>query len=106
MVAALGNPNLESIEIDTVWNEWQDHWIGTPVETVTRGQAGITSNRVAARGRGVGGWRVNARDNVVTTTQQVQQTRSGIRTAIVPQVVRTALGDKVLNIAFIPLMVL
>jgi hypothetical protein len=40
MVAALGNPNLESIEIDTVWNEWQDHWIGAPVETVTIGQAG------------------------------------------------------------------
>jgi hypothetical protein len=102
MVAALGNPNLESIEIDTVWNEWQDHWIGAPVETVTRGRIHRTHNRVAARGRGARGWVVNARDNVVTTTQQVQQTRSGIRTAIVPQVVRTALGDKVLNIAFIP----
>ena len=102
MVAALGNPNLESIEIDTVWNEWQDHWIGAPVETVTRGQIHRTHNRVAGRGRGAGGWTVNARDNVVTTNQQVQQTRSGIRTAIVPQVVRTALGDKVLNIAFIP----
>jgi len=102
MVAALGNPNLESIEIDTVWNEWQDHWIGAPVETVTRGQIQRTHNRVAGRGRGAGGWTVNARDNVVTTNQQVQQTRSGIRTAIVPQVVRTALGDKVLSIAFIP----
>jgi hypothetical protein len=102
MVAALGNPNLQSIEIGTVWNEWQDHWIGAPVETVTRGRIQRTSNRVAARGRGAGGWTVNARDNVVTTNQQVQQTRSGIRTAIVPQVVRTALGDKVLSIAFIP----
>ena len=26
MLANLGNPNLESIEIDTVWNEWQDFW--------------------------------------------------------------------------------
>jgi hypothetical protein len=34
--------------------------------------------------------------------KQVNQTRTGIRTALVPQVVRTSLGDKVLNIAFIP----
>jgi hypothetical protein len=102
MVAGLGNPNLTSIEINTVWNEWQDHWIGAPVETVTRGNIHRTHNRVAGRGRGANGWLVNARDNVVTTAQQVQQTRAGIRTAIVPQVVRTALGDKVLSIAFIP----
>ena len=102
MVAGLGNPNLTSIEVNTVWNEWQDHWIGAPVETVTRGNIHRTHNRVAGRGRGANGWLVNARDNVVTTTQQVQQTRAGIRTAIVPQVVRTALGDKVLSIAFIP----
>ena len=38
----------------------------------------------------------------MTTSQQVSQTRSGIRTALVPQVVRTSLGDRVLNIAFIP----
>ena len=102
MVAGLGNPNLTSIEINTVWNEWQDHWIGAPVETVTHGKIHRTSNKVAARGRGAGGWTVNARCNVVTTTQQVQQTRTGIRTAIVPQVVKTSLGDKVLSIAFIP----
>ena len=102
MVAALGNPNLSSIEINTVWNEWQDHWIGAPVETVSRGNIHRTHNRVAGRGRGARGWLVNARDNVITSTQQVQQTRTGIRTAIVPQVVRTALGDKVLSIAFIP----
>jgi len=102
MVAALGNPNLDSIEINTVWNEWQDQWFGTPVESVTRGNIQRTHNRVAGRGRGAGGWSVNARDVTTTTTQQVQQTRSGIRTAIVPQVVRTSLGDKILSIAFIP----
>ena len=28
------NPNLQSIEIGTVWNEWQDNWVGRPVEAM------------------------------------------------------------------------
>jgi len=103
LVKNLGNPNLDSVEIDTVWNEWQDFWAGTPVDTAisTSGDY-IGLNRVAGRGRGVGGWTVKARDVTTTTEQQISQTRTGIRTAIVPQVVRTSLGDKVLNVAFIP----
>ena len=93
MVANLGNPNLESVEIDTVWNEWQDFWQGAPVESST-----VTNRR---RGN-QNGWTVDFGDTTVTTSQAVSQTRTGIRTAIVPQVVRTSLGDKVLNIAFIP----
>jgi hypothetical protein len=93
MVANLGNPNLESVEIDTVWNEWQDFWLGTPVETTTQGNI---------RRGNQGGWTVNFADTITTTNQAVSQTRTGIRTAIVPQVVRTSLGDKVLNVAFIP----
>jgi hypothetical protein len=92
MVAGLGNPNLDSVEINTVWNEWQDFWQGTPVESVTS-----QNDRVVNQGR-VG----TVRDTVFTTSQAISQTRSGIRTALVPQVVRTSLGDKVLNIAFIP----
>ena len=102
MVANLGNPNLESVEIDTVWNEWQDFWAGTPIETTTTGGTYRGTNQVAGNGRGAGGWTVLAQDVNTTSTQQVSQTRSGIRTAIVPQVVRTSMGDKVLNIAFIP----
>ena len=103
LVKNLGNPNLDSVEIDTVWNEWQDFWAGTPVDTAisTSGDY-IGGNRVAGRGRGVGGWTVRARDVTTTTEQQISQTRTGIRTAIVPQVVRTSLGDKVVNVAFIP----
>jgi hypothetical protein len=103
MVKTLGNPNLESVEIDTVWNEWQDFWAGTPVETTTQvGNEYIGGNRVAGNGRGAGGWTVRARDVTITSEQRVSQTRTGIRTAIVPQVVRTSLGDKVVNVAFIP----
>jgi hypothetical protein len=102
MLARLGNPNLESISVNTVWNEWQDFWQGTPVETTTTGKVYRGRNRVAGRGRGAGGWTVNARDITTTTTQDIGQTRTGIRTAIVPQVVKTSLGDKILSVAFVP----
>jgi hypothetical protein len=95
MVRNLGNPNLDSVEIDTVWNEWQDFWQGTPVESVTRS---------GTRDAGGGGRRPWVQDVTTTVRQQVSQTRSGVRTALVPQVVRTSLGDKVLNIAFIPFL--
>jgi hypothetical protein len=93
MVATLGNPNLDSVEIDTVWNEWQDFWQGTPTETVQRS---------GGRDSGGGGRRAIVEDVTTTSSQQVSQTRTGIRSALVPQVVRTSLGDRVLNIAFIP----
>jgi hypothetical protein len=93
MLDTLGNPNLESVEIDTVWNEWQDFWQGTPSETI---------QRLGGRDSGGGGRRAMVEDVITTTTQQVSQTRTGIRSSLVPQVVRTSLGDRVLNIAFIP----
>jgi len=102
LVNNLGNPNLTSVEIDTVWNEWQDSWTGAPVETTTSGGAYRGRNNVAGNGRGAGGWTVLAQDVTTTTSQQITQTRTGIRSALVPNIVQTSLGDKVLSVAFVP----
>ena len=40
MVANLGNPNLQQVEMGTVWNEWQDMWTGQPVEGARRNIGG------------------------------------------------------------------
>jgi len=93
LLNTLGNTNLESVEIDTIWNEWQDTWTGAPVETTSQNNSRI--------GRS-GGWTVRFADITNTTSQQVSQTRTGIRSAIVPQIVQTSLGDKVLSVAFVP----
>jgi len=93
LLNALGNPNLESVEIDTVWNEWQDTWAGTSVESTTVS---------GGRDGGGGGRRAIVQDVITTTAQQVSQTRTGIRSALVPQIVQTSLGDKVLSVAFVP----
>ena len=37
-----------------------------------------------------------------TTTTDVRQTRTGIRTRIVPQTVRQSLGDRVVSVGFVP----
>jgi hypothetical protein len=38
----------------------------------------------------------------VTTEQTVSQTRTGIRQRLVPQVVRNSIGDRIVNVAFVP----
>ena len=101
MVANLGNPNLQSIEVGTVWNEWQDMWTGRPTEQTTNIGGRVREHafgvpNIFGRGR-----RVLQRQQI-TTTQQVNQTRTGVRSTIVPQVVRESLGDKIINVAFVP----
>jgi len=98
MAANLGNPNLAEIQLGTVWNEWQENWVGRPVESGTRNIGGQRREQTFARGVPR---RVLQRQEI-TTTRQVNQTRTGVRSVFVPQVVRRSLGDRVLNVAFIP----
>jgi hypothetical protein len=98
MAANAGNPNLERIEIGTVWNEWQDNWVGRPVEAGTRNIGGQRREQTFAHGIP----RRVLQTQEITTVQQVNQTRTGVRSVVVPQVVRRSLGDRVLNVAFIP----
>src|SRR6056300_1534735 len=78
--AGLDNTSISEIPVGTEWNEWQDQWSGNP-RTNTR-------------------WQGNSL--VRTTSQDVVQTRSGIRTVIVPQTVRQSLGNRVISVAFVP----
>jgi hypothetical protein len=76
----LTNTNTQSIPFGTEWNEWQDQWSGNPRTATTN-----TGNEI-----------------VTTTTVDVVQTRSGIRTDLVPQTVTQSLGDRVVAINFVP----
>ena len=91
LVKNSGNPNLQSVEIGTVWNEWQNHWTGAS-----------TSNRTETYKQRHGhGWKVMQR-NVQTNTRTGTRTRSGIRQVIVPKTVTQNVGDRVVSIAFVP----
>ena len=82
---------MNGIEIGTVWNEWQDNWSGTPRDVSSRD---ISGNMRSGR-------RVFRRTEV-TTAQQVNQTRTGMRQRLVPQTVRNSIGDRIINVAFVP----
>jgi hypothetical protein len=98
LAANAGNPNLRRIELGTVWNEWQDNWVGRPVEAGRRNIGGHRREQTFAHGIP----RRVLQTQEITTSQQVNQTRTGVRSVFVPQVVRRSLGDRVLNVAFIP----
>jgi len=98
MAANAGNPNLNRIEMGTVWNEWQDNWVGRAVEAERRAIGGAIREQQFRNGAP----RRIIQQQEITTVQQVNQTRTGIRQVMVPQVVRNSLGDRVLNVAFIP----
>ena len=81
LAANLGNDALNGIEIGTIWNEWQDNWVGRPVDVERRNIGGVIREQTFGR-------RVFRRTERITTIQQVNQSRTGIRQVMVPQVVR------------------
>jgi hypothetical protein len=91
LASNLGNEALNGFEIGTVWNDWQDFWTGAPRDVSSRDTSGALRE----------GRRVFVRTET-TTEQTVSQTRTGVRQRIVPQVVRNSIGDRIINVAFVP----
>jgi hypothetical protein len=74
----------------TVWNEWQTAWSGVVPGSTSQS----TSN--SWRGRAL-----VSTTNTIGTTQR-DQIRDGIRTEVVPDTVTTDLGDRVVEVNFVP----
>jgi hypothetical protein len=91
LVKNSGNPNLQSVELGTIWNEWQNHWTGVSTSSGTE----------QYEQRHGHGWRVMQRD-ISTTTRTGTKTRTGIRQVLVPKTVTQNVGDRVISIAFVP----
>ena len=91
LVKESGNPNLTSVELGTVWNEWQNHWTGVSTSNSTE----------RYEERGGHGWRVMQRD-IQTTTRTGTATRTGIRQVLVPKTITQNIGDRIISVAFVP----
>ena len=91
LVQNSGNPNLTSVELGTVWNEWTNNWTGTSTTNSTENY----------EIRGGHGWRQMQRD-IQTTTQTGTKTRTGIRQVLVPKTVTQNIGDRIISVAFVP----
>jgi len=83
-------PNQNQIAMGTVWNEWQTNWTGAPTQ--------VSSTRVGGRWRN--GRAIQQLTNI-TSINQVNQSRTGITTTAIPQTVRTSMGDRVVDVAFV-----
>lgn len=87
--------------IGTVWNEWQTNWTGQSTSSVEESSA-VTQNSST--------WNTITGSNTVITdisttlvaTTPSNQTRSGVRTSVVPDTVLTNMGDRVVEINFVP----
>lgn len=85
--------------IGTVWNEWQTNWTGEPASSATETQTNFVNS-----GDGITGSTTVITDiaTTLTATTTATSTRSGIRTSVVPDTVLTNMGDRVVEINFVP----
>ena len=74
----------------TVWNEWQTNWSGVV--------PGSTAESVSSSRSG----RATTTTTATIATTQTAQTRTGVRTEVVPDTVTTDLGDRVVEVNFVP----
>ena len=78
----------------TQWRAWRTTWTGDTDSGWSRFRERTFANFVPGRGRRVLGTR--------TTTTNRRQTRSGIRTRVVPRIDRRSLGDRIVSQTSIP----
>ena len=78
------------LNLGTVWNAWNDSWSGAKQDTNRRVNPSTTSGNIKTT------------TTTISTEQRVGQTRSGIRTSLVPKEVRKSLGDRVIGLSLIP----
>ena len=85
--------------IGTVWNEWQTNWTGEPASSTTETQMNFVNS-----GDGIAGSTTVITDiaTTLTATTTATSTRSGVRTSVVPDTVLTNMGDRVVEINFVP----
>jgi hypothetical protein len=80
----------ESSVIGTVWNDWQTNWTGV----VDQSSATNVDNDYNSYKQ--------TSTTTLTTTTRKEQARTGIRTSVVPDTVTTQLGDRTVEINFVP----
>ena len=78
------------LNLGTVWGAWTDSWTGAKQDVNRQINPSTTSGNVKTT------------TTTITTSQRVGQTRSGIRTSLVPKEVRKSIGDRVIGTSYVP----
>jgi len=91
--------NVQSLNLGTVWNTWNNNWSSEDIA----GTENTSQFSVRGGGRfGGSGHQTNTVNRTTIQTQEVNtQTRTGIRTQLVPGGLRnTSMGNRVVQVAF------
>ena len=91
MAANISGSNVLDNPFGTVWNQWQDFWSGTPRDINQR-----------ATGRRENRGRRQFSIDTITSSTQVLQNRTGVRTRLVSAEMREELGDRVVSMNILP----
>jgi len=94
-LTSLASAGVLDLNLGTVWGNWNEQWSGSVQETNRVNQITRPANNRA-------GW--ITQQSTITTEQRVGLRRTGIRTGLIPQAVRTSFGDRVVSVAFAPFM--
>jgi hypothetical protein len=78
--------------IGTVWNEWRTNWTGSTQNVDTQTTVYGASPLIT----------VTDTATTITTTNTTNLSRNGVRTSIVPDTVTTNMGDRVVEVNFVP----
>ena len=78
--------------VGTVWNEWETNWSGSEITDTSTTTQEFTEGRATTT--------VTTTTNTITTTSS--QTRSGTTTTVVPDSVTKELGNRVVEVNFVP----
>jgi hypothetical protein len=87
------------------WGAWRTNWTGetTISSTTTRNSGWLEEDRGRSPSPGVWGGRGMRRVNRTSTIESIQrQSRSGIRSRVVPRIDRQSLGDSTVSTSVIP----
>ena len=91
LAANISGSNVLDNPFGTVWNQWQDFWSGTPRDINQR-----------ATGRRENRGRRQFSVDTITSSTQVLQNRTGVRTRLVTAEMREELGDRVVSMNILP----
>jgi len=100
----------ESGALGTKWNEWETDWVGVDVQKeniqIGRSDIGSAATRAANLAAkkaltGSNDWRP-VRGNITTTSTTTEESRNGIRTTMSFREQQENLGERVVDVSFVP----
>lgn len=90
----------------TQWNDWQTSWVGEDVigTKTMQSLSNVRNSNIRIENQAWGYWILGDLTTTQRSTVEVTtaQTRTGVRTTIVPETITSNLGNRVVNVSIIP----